>query len=755
MPPPPPPQAKREPISLEELMKKKEQEAAAASKPVFLSKKERERLALEKLEAKRRQQEEQQRDAEQARARFRERAYQERRAAQAERYGSRRGRERDTSTSTNSANDNSTTTAKAPSAVDKLKQIGSGNFLSEQGEHIRETTKDQTEQQKELELIRKQYLGDRDRSRKVAKVSERYKFNFDWDASDDTSKDLNPLYQERLQLRPLFGRGFIAGVDAKEQVKKHRVRLEENEKQRKYLSRLASTDATQREREVVQQQLTKLKKDEVELATKALPGIHWSAKTREDMDERDWRIFREDHSIATKGGAIPHPFRAWDEMPLPRALRRAIDSAGYVKPTPIQMQALPIALAGRDVLGVAETGSGKTAAFLLPMMTLIARFPPIAMKDAHEGPYALILAPTRELAQQIEKEAAKLAKHTTIKTVSIVGGQSIDEQSLLLSKGCEIVIATPGRLLDCIENRFLVLNRCSYVVLDEADRMIDMNFEEAINKTLDAMPTSKWKSEDEAIAQEQERIQQQLLLEQDEDDNNDEKRANTPLPQFRTTNLFSATMPSAVERLARKYLRRPATIYIGERGQAVDRIRQELRWCGSEGDKKNVVLELLGMFEPPYILFVNTKRGCDVVARGLDKMGHTCAVLHSGRSQDQRESAIASFKQGKYDCLVATDVAARGLDVKGVTLVINYDLPNGKNALEQYTHRIGRTGRAGATGTAVSLATADDHEFFFDLVSFVRKSPNHMVDKQIADHQSTRVKPVPGQRIREKIKYIK
>ena len=206
------------------------------------------------------------------------------------------------------------------------------------------------------------------------------------------------------------------------------------------------------------------------------------------MQERDWRIFREDYNIAIKGGNIPHPIRHWDEAGLPDEINKVIKEVGYTEPTPIQRQAIPIGMQNRDLIGVAETGSGKTAAFLLPLLVWIQSMPKSVLhEDADQGPYAIIMAPTRELAQQIEEESNKFGTPLGIRTVAVIGGLSREEQGFKLRMGCEIVIATPGRLIDVLENRYLVLSRCTYIVLDEADRMIDMGFEPDIQKILTHM----------------------------------------------------------------------------------------------------------------------------------------------------------------------------------------------------------------------------------------------------------------------------
>lgn len=251
----------------------------------------------------------------------------------------------------------------------------------------------------------------------------------------------------------MFGRGFFGGIDPSEQLKKFKEGLE-HEKDNKKLRQKET------EREDLDKKIKKYQSDLV-------PAKHWSDKSVSEMTQRDWRIFREDHNISTKGGGIPVPIRSWEETNLPGWLKEAIADAKYKKPTAIQMQSIPIGLQRRDIIGVAETGSGKTAAFLIPMLVYISGLPPATDAD---GPYALVMAPTRELAIQIENEAAKFAKHFRIRTACLVGGQPIEEQGLQLRKGPEIVIATPGRLVDCLENHYVVLSQCNYVVLDEADR---------------------------------------------------------------------------------------------------------------------------------------------------------------------------------------------------------------------------------------------------------------------------------------------
>ncbi|KAF3639309.1 putative ATP-dependent RNA helicase DDX23 [Capsicum annuum] len=379
------------------------------------------------------------------------------------------------------------------------------------------------------------------------------------------------------------------------------------------------------------------------------------------------------------------------------------------------MASIPLGLQQRDVIGVAQTGSGKTAAFVLPMLSYITRLPPSSEEngeDGEDGPYAVVLAPTRELAQQIEHETVKLAHYLGIKVVSIVGGQSIEEQSFRIRQGCEVVIATPGRLLDFFKRRYCVLNQCNYVVLDEADRMIDMGFEPQVVDVLDAMPSSNMKP-------------------RNEDEELDEKKI------YRTTYMFSATMPLAVERLAGKYLRNHVVVNIGTAGKATDLTTQHV-FMVKEPEKMYKLQKLLDRLgNKTAIVFINTKEQVDTVAKNLDKKGHRVTTLHGGKSQEQRGISLEGFRSKRYNVLVATDVASRGIDIPGVAHVINYDMPNN---IEAYTHRIGRTGRAGKTGVATTFLTMQDTEVFYDLKQMLTQS-NSPVPPELARHEASKFKP--------------
>ncbi|KAL0844252.1 hypothetical protein Bca101_017498 [Brassica carinata] len=535
------------------------------------------------------------------------------------------------------------------------------------------------EREKELESIKEQYLGGtKPKKRVIVRPSVKSRFSFDWENTEDTSRDTNSLYQNPHEAQLLFGRGFRAGIDRRGQKKKQ---------------------ASKHQRET---------RDE---RPEDAFDKHWSDKRLDEMSERDWRIFKEDFNISYKGSKIPPPMRSWEESKLSSELLKAVERAGYKEPRPIQMAAIPLGLQQRDVIGVAKTGSGKTHAFVLPMLAYISRLPPMSEENQTEGPYAVVMAPSRELAQQIEEETVKFARYLGFRVALTVGGQSIEEQGLKLAQGCEIVIATPGRLIDCLERRLVVLNQCNYVVLDEADRMIDMGFEPQVAAVLDAMPLSNLKPEKE-------------------DEELDEKKI------YRTTYMFSATMPPGVERLARKYLRNPVVVTIGTAGEATDSISQHVVMM-KESEKFFRLQKLLDeLGDKTAFVFVNTRIKCHSVAKSLDKAGYRVTTLHGGKSQEQRETSLEGFRAKRYNVLVATDVVGRGIDIPDLAHVINYDMPK---SIEMYTHRIGRTGRAGKTGVATSFLTLDDTDVFYDLKQILVQS-NSAVPPELARYEASRFK---------------
>ncbi|XP_020582137.1 DEAD-box ATP-dependent RNA helicase 21 [Phalaenopsis equestris] len=684
--------------------------AAADGKPVFISKAERQRLALQRREEEAAEQKRRALElAEQSRPKNCSEAPPSSSAPQStadSNHRSHRDRDRERDRDRDRERDHDRDRDRDRDRERRRDRDRDREEDTRSRERARVEKQAEREKEKELESIKEQYLGSKKPKKRVIKPSEKFRFSFDWENTEDTSRDMNSLYQNPHEARLLFGRGFLAGIDRREQKKqaaRHEKETREEIRRKEGVEEKPEEAAAQRKKEAAA---------ELYDAFDMRVDRHWTEKTLEEMTERDWRIFREDYNISYKGSRIPRPMRKWSESKLSTELLKAVEKAGYKKPSPIQMAAIPLGLQQRDVIGIAETGSGKTAAFVLPMLMYITRLPPMTEENEAEGPYAVVMAPTRELAQQIEDETVKFAHFLGIKVVSIVGGQSIEEQGFKLRQGCEVVIATPGRLLDCLERRYAVLNQCNYVVLDEADRMIDMGFEPQVVGVLDAMPSSNLKPENE-------------------DEELDEKRI------YRTTYMFSATMPPAVERLARKYLRNPVVVTIGTAGKATDLITQHVIMLKASEKMPRLLKLLDDLGDKTAIVFCNTKKNADARAKDLDKLGYKVTTLHGGKSQEQREISLEGFRNKRFNILVATDVAGRGIDIPDVAHVINYEMTN---TIDMYTHRIGRTGRAGKTGVATTFLTLSDTEVFYDLKQMLIQS-NSPVPPELARHEASKFKP--------------
>ncbi|KAJ5610721.1 hypothetical protein N7510_007440 [Penicillium lagena] len=744
LPPPPVEQKKKKagwgakrpaatPLSVEELIRKKKETDAAAAKPKFLSKAQREKLALEK----RAKEVEADRQAKALANGARENGVVSEpslRESSDSRNGNRDASSRNVPTgpramrgeapagpgATRTSNGQSTRNQDmAPPPAPKAMSFGLKDSKGKGEKRLAE----EDQAAAEAALVKQRYMGADQTSNFSAKKKRKRttdrKFNFEWNIEEDTSGDYNPLYQTRHEAN-FFGRGRLAGFgdDVSDTVA------------RKYAEALESRDheaGSMRAKEIME-----MERRRREESTRSQIDKHWSEKRLEHMRERDWRIFKEDFNIATRGGSVPNPMRSWEESQLPKRLLELIDRVGYKEPTPIQRAAIPIAMQNRDLIGVAVTGSGKTAAFLLPLLVYISELPRIDEFEwrKNDGPYAIVLAPTRELAQQIEIEAKKFTQPLGFNVVSIVGGHSMEEQSFSLRDGAEIIIATPGRLVDCIERRMLVLSQCCYVIMDEADRMIDMGFEEPVNKILDALPVTNEKPDTEEA--EDSRAMSQHL-----------SGRGRGGERYRQTMMYTATMPVAVERIARKYLRRPAIISIGSAGEAVDTIEQRVEMIAGEDKRKKRLAEILasGQFRPPIIVFVNIKRNCDAIAREIKHMGFSSVTLHGSKTQDQREAALASVRSGGTDVLVATDLAGRGIDVPDVSLVVNFNMAT---SIESYTHRIGRTGRAGKSGVAITFLGSEDSDVMYDLKQMLIKSPISRVPEELRKHEAAQSKPSRG-----------
>src|SRR5687768_17517509 len=354
-------------------------------------------------------------------------------------------------------------------------------------------------------------------------------------------------------------------------------------------------------------------------------------------------------------GQEPDATADFDSLGLSETVLRAVSDAGYHTPTPIQQQAIPLVLKGRDVIGLAQTGTGKTAAFTLPLVDQLI-----------SGPHrtrAVVLTPTRELCMQVEQSIRKYAQHSRLSVAAVFGGVPLEPQQKALRQGVDVVVATPGRLIDHLERQNVLFDDLEVLVLDEADRMLDMGFAPQINRLVNEMPS------------------------------------------YRQTLLFSATMPPEVEVLARKYLRKPVVVQIGRRSEAAHTVTHAVYPVPRERKSALLAHLLKESGLDSVLVFVRTKIGADRVVRHLHHEGIDAIALHADKTQSQRTQALADFKAGKIRVLVATDIAQRGLDITHITHVISYDVPQQP---EDYVHRIGRTGRASREGDAFTFMAPDE-----------------------------------------------
>lgn len=351
----------------------------------------------------------------------------------------------------------------------------------------------------------------------------------------------------------------------------------------------------------------------------------------------------------------PSTATSFAELGLHETVLKAVAAAGYSEPTPIQRDAIPLIIKGRDVMGLAQTGTGKTAAFTLPIVDRLV--------DGPQRTRALVLTPTRELCLQVEESVSKYSKFARMSVAAVFGGVPLEPQQRKLRAGVDIVVATPGRLIDHLERQNVVFDDLEVLVLDEADRMLDMGFAPQINRIV------------------------------------------AEIPPYRQTLLFSATMPPEVEALARKYLRKPVVVQVGRRSQAAHTVTHAVYPVPRER-KSALLAELLKREEMDTVLvFTRTKHGADKVVRHLEKEGIRSTAMHADKTQPQRIKALEDFRNGKVRVLVATDIAQRGLDISNISHVINYDVPQ---QAEDYVHRIGRTGRAAKEGDAFTFMSPDE-----------------------------------------------
>ena len=361
-------------------------------------------------------------------------------------------------------------------------------------------------------------------------------------------------------------------------------------------------------------------------------------------------------------------------------IQKAVSEQGYTIPTPIQAQSIPHVLAGRDLMGAAQTGTGKTAAFVLPIIQQILRHASNSASPARHPIRALVLTPTRELAVQVAENAASYSKHTDLRAAVVYGGVDMKEQVGILRNGVEILIATPGRLLDHIGSKVANLSQVEILVLDEADRMLDMGFLPDLQRIINLIPAQ------------------------------------------RQTLLFSATFSPEIKKLAQSYLRTPVTVEVARQNAAADTVKQVVHMVAS-ADKQNAIVRVLEErtrqgLSRQCIIFTNSRLGCARLSRALERDGIKAGAIHGDKSQGERTLTLDAFKSGAIEALVATDVAARGLDIPDMPCVINHELPY--NA-EDFIHRIGRTGRAGSTGDAIALVDASEKRLLDDIEKLMKR----------------------------------
>jgi len=399
----------------------------------------------------------------------------------------------------------------------------------------------------------------------------------------------------------------------------------------------------------------------------------------------------QDGTVLPQPGPTDAPKPSFSALGLLPELLRAVTDEGYLEPTPIQAQAIPLVLQRRDVMGAAQTGTGKTAGFALPILQLLSPQASTSLSPARHPTRALILTPTRELAAQIEESVRVYSKYIPLRTTVVFGGVDIGPQMKILHGGVEILVATPGRLLDHLHQKSVNLSRVEILVLDEADRMLDMGFIPDIKRILSVLPA-----------------QRQNLL-------------------------FSATFPDEVRRLAKEMLRSPVTIEVAPRNAPADLVTHQVHLVPLLKKRSLLVRLIRSRNMRQALIFVRMKRDANRLARQLQQDGIVAKEIHSDRTQTERMQALEEFKQGKVPVLVATDIAARGLDIEELPFVINYELPH---TPEDYVHRIGRTGRAGLPGEAISLVSPEETKFLEDIERMLkRKLPRASTSHTPADVQ--------------------
>ncbi len=395
----------------------------------------------------------------------------------------------------------------------------------------------------------------------------------------------------------------------------------------------------------------------------------------------------------TQQNSIPEAAASFFGLGIAPKILEILDRIKFKTPTPIQRKAIPLAIDGKDVIGIAQTGTGKTHAFAIPMIQHLAK---------KEGA-AIVLAPTRELAIQIDDAVRMLANPFGIKTACLIGGAPMRPQIDALRRRPEIIIATPGRFIDHMENRNMVLTKVSMLVIDEADRMLDMGFAPQVERILKS------------------------------------------LTHERQTMLFSATMPAAIMQMVNRHMKLPVHVEMAPSGTTAEHVTQELYIVKREA-KMGLLSRVLAQYHGPVLLFIRTKHSAHRITKTIREMGHRAAEIHSERSLGQRREALEGFKSGRYRILVATDIASRGIDVTRIELVVNFDLPED---VENYVHRIGRTGRAGCKGHAISFATPDQRNDVKNIERLIRTQLPIVKHPEIPTEEFDQPRPIGQFRSRD------
>ncbi|CAK1553302.1 unnamed protein product [Leptosia nina] len=412
-----------------------------------------------------------------------------------------------------------------------------------------------------------------------------------------------------------------------------------------------------------------------------------------ELPESRHERVRQQLRILVEGEDVPPPIRTFQHMKFPKGILRGLEAKGIKKPTPIQVQGIPAVLQGRDMIGIAFTGSGKTLVFTLPLIAMCLEQEVQMPFVKNEGPYGLIICPSRELAKQTHDiilhfiKHLKMAGHPEIRSCLAIGGVAVSECMETVQRGVHIMVATPGRLMDMLDKKMVRLNVCRYLCMDEADRMIDMGFEEDVRTIFSYFAGQ------------------------------------------RQTLLFSATMPRKIQNFARSALVKPVTVNVGRAGAASLNVRQELELVKAEARTVHL-LHCLQKTPPPVLVFAERKQHVDAIHEYLLLKGVEAVAIHGGKDQEERSRAVEAFRKGEKDVLVATDVASKGLDFQNIQHVINYDMPED---IENYVHRIGRCGRAGQVGVASTLLSRQqDDSVLRDLAHLLReagqKVPSFLID---------------------------